>query len=136
FSRDWSSDVCSSDLEISQAMETRLDSVINAPWRFKEDHGEQTEFLKEQVAYWHNEIITGAWEACPFGYSVMEANYQVLEDGRFTLNGIQVKQLEWFEPKNNGELIYREPQTNTEINVFQKWPDRKSTRLNSSHVKI
>ncbi len=114
--------VLMADDEISQAMETRLDSVINAPWRFKEDHGEQTEFLKEQVAYWHNEIITGAWEACPFGYSVMEANYQVLEDGRFTLNGIQVKPLEWFEPKNNGELIYREPQANTEINVFQRWP--------------
>lgn len=114
--------VLMADDEISQAMETRLDSVINAPWRLKEDHGEQTEFLKEQVAYWHNEIITGAWEACPFGYSVMEANYQVLEDGRFTLNGIQVKPLEWFEPKNNGELIYREPQTNTEISVFQKWP--------------
>ncbi|PWF33043.1 hypothetical protein DBB30_29210, partial [Yersinia pestis] len=45
-----------------------------------------------------------------------------LENGRFTLNGIQVKPLEWFEPKNNGELIYREPQANTEINVFQKWP--------------
>ena len=57
--------VLMADDEISQAMETRLDSVINAPWRFKEDHGEQTEFLKEQVAYWHNEIITGAWEACP-----------------------------------------------------------------------
>ena len=114
--------VLMADDEISQAMETRLDSVINAPWRLKEDHGEQTEFLKEQVAYWHNEIITGAWEACPFGYSVMEANYKILEDGRFTLNGIQVKPLEWFEPKNNGELIYREPQTNTEISVFQKWP--------------
>ena len=114
--------VLMTDDEISQAMETRLDSVINAPWRFKEDHGEQTEFLKEQVAYWHNEIITGAWEACPYGYSVMEANYQILEDGKFTLNGIQVKPLEWFEPKNNGELIYREPQANTEINVFQKWP--------------
>ncbi|MEG2268703.1 MAG: DUF935 family protein, partial [Acinetobacter sp.] len=114
--------VLMADDEISQAMETRLDSVINAPWRFKEDHREQTEFLKEQVAYWHNEIITGAWEACPFGYSVMEANYKILEDGRFTLNGIQVKPLEWFEPKNNGELIYREPQANTEINVFQKWP--------------
>ena len=110
------------DDEISQAMETRLDSVINAPWRLKEDHGEQTEFLKQQIANWHNEIISGAWEACPFGYSVMEANYQIIEDGKYTLNAIQVKPLEWFEPKNNGELIYREPQANAEINVFSKWP--------------
>ncbi|EJO34412.1 hypothetical protein ACINWCA157_0623 [Acinetobacter radioresistens WC-A-157] len=26
---------------------TRLDAVLNAPWRFVEDHGEQTRFLKE-----------------------------------------------------------------------------------------
>jgi hypothetical protein len=27
------------DDEIAQAMETRLDAVLNAPWRFVEDHG-------------------------------------------------------------------------------------------------
>jgi 2-hydroxychromene-2-carboxylate isomerase len=32
------------DDEIAQAMETRLDAVLNAPWRFVEDHGEQTVF--------------------------------------------------------------------------------------------
>lgn len=38
--------VLMTDDEISQAMETRLDAVLNAPWRFIEDHGEQTIFLK------------------------------------------------------------------------------------------
>ncbi len=37
--------VLMTDDEISQAMETRLDAVLNAPWRFVEDHGEQTRFL-------------------------------------------------------------------------------------------
>jgi len=110
------------DDEISQAMETRLDAVLNAPWRFVEDHGEQTHFLKELFTKWHFEIVSGAWEACPYGYSVLEANYKVDENSRFTLAEIMVKPLEWFEPKNNGELIFRKPQSSAEVNVFKTYP--------------
>jgi phage gp29-like protein len=108
------------DDEIAQAMETRLDAVLNAPWRFVEDHGEQTVFLKELFTRWHAEIVSGAWEACPYGYSVMEANYALTSDNKFTLGEIVVKPLEWFEPKNNGELIYRQEQT--EIDVNSRYP--------------
>lgn len=108
------------DDEIAQAMETRLDAVLNAPWRFVEDHGEQTVFLKELFTRWHAEIVSGAWEACPYGYSVMEANYALTIDNKFTLGEIVVKPLEWFEPKNNGELIYRQEQT--EIDVNSRYP--------------
>jgi len=110
------------DDEISQAMETRLDAVLNAPWRFVEDHGEQTRFLKELFTKWHFEIVSGAWEACPYGYSVLEANYKIDENNRFTLAEIMVKPLEWFEPKNNGELIFRKPQSSAEVNVFKTYP--------------
>ncbi|MCK4086127.1 DUF935 family protein [Acinetobacter radioresistens] len=110
------------DDEISQAMETRLDAVLNAPWRFVEDHGEQTIFLKELFTKWHFEIVSGAWEACPYGYSVLEANYKIDENSRFTLAEIMVKPLEWFEPKNNGELIFRKPQSSAEVNVFKTYP--------------
>jgi len=108
------------DDEIAQAMETRLDAVLNAPWRFVEDHGEQTVFLKELFTRWHAEIVSGAWEACPYGYSVMESNYALTSDNKFTLGEIVVKPLEWFEPKNNGELIYRQEQT--EIDVNSRYP--------------
>ncbi|MCU4568165.1 DUF935 domain-containing protein [Acinetobacter radioresistens] len=114
--------VLMTDDEISQAMETRLDAVLNAPWRFIEDHGEQTIFLKELFTKWHFEIVSGAWEACPYGYSVLEANYKIDENNRFTLADIMVKPLEWFEPKNNGELIFRKPQSSTEVNVFKTYP--------------
>lgn len=114
--------VLMADDEIGQAMETRLDAVINAPWRFTEEHGEQTQFLKGQIAFWYNEIVSGCWEACPYGYSVMEANYKQLDDGRITIQEIQVKPLEWFEPKNDGRLIYRNNQSVTEIDVFEKFP--------------
>ncbi len=114
--------VLMTDDEISQAMETRLDAVLNAPWRFVEDHGEQTIFLKELFTKWHFEIVSGAWEACPYGYSVLEANYKIDENNRFTLADIMVKPLEWFEPKNNGELIFRKPQSSTEVNVFKTYP--------------
>ncbi len=114
--------VLMTDDEISQAMETRLDAVLNAPWRFVEDHGEQTHFLKELFTKWHFEIVSGAWEACPYGYSVLEANYKIDENSRFTLAEIMVKPLEWFEPKNNGELIFRKPQSSAEVNVFKTYP--------------
>ncbi|MEX5426113.1 DUF935 family protein [Acinetobacter radioresistens] len=114
--------VLMTDDEISQAMETRLDAVLNAPWRFVEDHGEQTRFLKELFTKWHFEIVSGAWEACPYGYSVLEANYKIDENNRFTLAEIMVKPLEWFEPKNNGELIFRKPQSSAEVNVFKTYP--------------
>ncbi|WP_151984926.1 phage portal protein family protein [Acinetobacter radioresistens] len=114
--------VLMTDDEISQAMETRLDAVLNAPWRFVEDHGEQTRFLKELFTKWHFEIVSGAWEACPYGYSVLEANYKIDENNRFTLAEIMVKPLEWFESKNNGELIFRKPQSSAEVNVFKTYP--------------
>ena len=110
------------DDEISQAMETRLDAVLNAPWRFVEDHGEQTLFLKELMTKWHFEIVSGAWEALPYGYSVMEAVFAFDLHNRITLNEIVVKPLEWFEPKNDGQLIFRKPQSSLEINVFKTYP--------------
>lgn len=114
--------VLMADDEIGQAMETRLDAVLNAPWRFVEDHGEQTLFLKELFTRWHFEIVTGAWDACPFGYSVMEANYFIDENNRFSIAEIGTKPMEWFEPKNTGALIFRKPQSNTEIDVFKTYP--------------
>ncbi|MEG1709452.1 MAG: DUF935 family protein, partial [Acinetobacter sp.] len=114
--------VLMADDEIGQAMETRLDAVLNAPWRFVEDQGEQTVFLKELFTRWHFEIVSGAWDACPYGYSVMEANYKIDENNRFTLAEIGTKPMEWFEPKNTGALIFRKPQANTEIDVFKAYP--------------
>ena len=67
--------VLMADDEISQAMETRLDAVLNAPWRFVENQGEQTVFLKELFTRWHFEIVSGAWDACPYGYSVLACGF-------------------------------------------------------------
>lgn len=114
--------VLMADDEISQAMETRLDAVLNAPWRFVEENGEQTVFLKELFTRWHFEIVAGAWDACPFGYSVLEANYFIDENNRFSIAEIGTKPMEWFEPKNTGALIFRKPQANTEIDVFKTYP--------------
>jgi len=114
--------VLMADDEISQAMETRLDAVLNAPWRFVEDQGEQTVFLKELFTRWHFEIVSGAWDACPYGYSILEANYFIDENNRFSIAEIGTKPMEWFEPKNTGALIFRKPQANTEIDVFKAYP--------------
>ena len=114
--------VLMSDDEVAQAMETRLDAVLNAPWRFIEDHGEQTLFLKELFTRWHFEIVTGAWDACPYGYSVLEATYLIDENNRISIAEIGTKPMEWFEPKNDGALIFRKPQANTEIDVFKTYP--------------
>ena len=114
--------VLMADDEISQAMETRLDAVLNAPWRFVENQGEQTVFLKELFTRWHFEIVSGAWDACPYGYSVLEATYFIDENNRISIAEIGTKPMEWFEPKSDGGLIFRKPQSSAEINVFKTFP--------------
>lgn len=101
------------DDEVFGALETRLDSVLETPWRLegaKGDQGEAFEFVWAQLDKHLGSIVTGAWQAVPYGYSVLEAVY-VKEEGRVGLATIGEKPLEFFEPQRDGTLIYLNPET-------------------------
>src|SRR5207302_7572173 len=97
FSRDWSSDVCSSDLE-------NVDIV----------HGDTSKVLFGMGTYGSRSIAVG-------GTAIVKALDKIIAKGR----KIAAHLLEASE----ADIEY-------DRGVFRVAGDRKSTRLNSSHVKI
>ena len=106
------------DDEIAQAMETRCDALLGMPYRF-EPVSNESELLKQEFEEWFVEIAGGAWKSLQFGYSVLEAVYQE-KDTHIGLGWIGEKPLEWFEPKNDGRLIYRQDGSGIEQEVDQQ----------------
>lgn len=87
-----------SDDEISAALETRLASVLSTPWRLEPGEGPDFEAIHPQLKYHIDTIITGAWQAVPYGYSVQEVTYRQAR-GRIEWDSIREKPFEWFMPR-------------------------------------
>lgn len=110
--------VCTSDDEISGAMDTRRDAVIATPWQLHPVDGggktlERNE-LPEPVQWLWTEfervaetVIGACMEALPYGYSVQEAVYMRADNGRLTWGEITEKPFEWFVPKLDGSVLYK-----------------------------
>lgn len=93
------------DDEIGTALETRLAAVTGTPWRLEPGEGAATEYVWAQLDQHVEELITGAWAALPYGYSVIEAVYE--RDGaRVAWARLEEKPFEWFRPTRTGELRY------------------------------
>lgn len=107
------------DDEISQAVETRVDALLATPFRFEPSDTPEAILLMQEIKEWFAEIATGSINALLFGYSVLEAVYDQADDGQIGLQWIGEKPMEWFEPKNDGHLIYRPEGTGQELVVDQ-----------------
>jgi hypothetical protein len=107
------------DDEISQAVETRVDALLATPFRFEPSDTPEAILLMQEIKEWFAEIATGSINALLFGYSVLEAVYDQADDGQIGLNWIGEKPMEWFEPKNDGRLIYRQDGSGKESEVDQ-----------------
>lgn len=108
------------DDEIAQATETRLDALLGTPYRIEPNNTEQSKLLTLELEEWFVEIATAAHNALLFGYSVQEAVYEQKEN-RIGLEWIGEKPMEWFEPKNDGTLLYRSDGTGSEEAVDQQF---------------
>lgn len=99
------------DDEIAAALETRRESVIATPWRLDPFEGEAAEWLWMELEPHIEPLLRGAWSAVPYGYSVLEVVYRKPRPGqpRIGLDFVQEKPLEWFEPKQDGTLLYTPP---------------------------
>ncbi|WP_291347503.1 MULTISPECIES: DUF935 family protein [unclassified Acinetobacter] len=107
------------DDEIGQAVETRIDALLATPFRIEPSDTPEAILLMQEIKKWFVEIATGSINALLFGYSVLEAVYDQTDDGQIGLNWIGEKPLEWFEPKNDGRLIYRQDGSGKESEVDQ-----------------
>jgi len=107
------------DDEIGQAFETRIDALLATPFRIEPSDTPEAILLMQEIKKWFAEIASGAINALLFGYSVLEAVYDQTDGGQIGLNWIGEKPMEWFEPRNDGQLIYRPEGTGQELTVDQ-----------------
>jgi hypothetical protein len=94
------------DDEIAQATETRLDSLLATPVRLEPSEGKDAELLMEILEPVKRDILSAAFQARLFGYSVAEAVYVQRDDGKVGLRYLGEKPFEWFEPRPDGKLMY------------------------------
>ena len=94
------------DDEISAALETRSSAILATDWRLEPSEGVEAKFIEDELKRHIEHIVNGAFAAVPYGYSVMEAVYEVREDNRIGLKTIDEKPFEWFRPWRRGELYY------------------------------
>ena len=107
------------DDEIAQAVETRIDALLSTPFRIEPSDTQEAELLMLELKEWFHEIATAALNGLLFGYSVQEAVYEAKADGHVGLQWIGEKPMQWFEPKNDGRLIYRRDGNGQEQEVDQ-----------------
>ena len=107
------------DDEIAQAVETRIDALLATPFRIEPSDTKEAELLNLELKEWFYEIATGSLSALLFGYSVQEAVYELKTEGYVGIQWIGEKPMQWFEPKNDGRLIYRQDGHNAEREVDQ-----------------
>jgi phage gp29-like protein len=107
------------DDEIAQAVETRLDALLATPLRIEPSDSKEAEMLNLILKEWFYEIAAAAFNALLFGYSVQEAVYELKPEGYVGIQWIGEKPMQWFEPKNDGRLIYRQDGHNAESEVDQ-----------------
>jgi phage gp29-like protein len=98
-----------SDDEIYAAIETRREALIATPWRLETGLVRQNNFLWTEIERVIATVLRGAFNAVLYGYSVQEVIYKNT-DGKITIAEVSEKPFEWFEPKSNGDLIYRSMQ--------------------------
>jgi hypothetical protein len=96
-----------SDDEIYAAIETRREALIATPWRLESGLVRQNNFLWREIERVITATLRGAFNAVLYGYSVQKVIYLKLPDGKIGLKEVSEKPFEWFEPKSNGDLIYR-----------------------------
>ncbi|SPL70319.1 phage portal protein family protein [Acinetobacter stercoris] len=107
------------DDEIVQAIETRIDALLATPFRIEPSDSKEAELLNIELKEWYFEIASGALNALLFGYSVQEAVYEIKPESYIGLQWIGEKPMQWFEPKNDGRLIYRQDGFGTQHEVDQ-----------------
>lgn len=97
------------DDEIAQAVETRRDAILATPFKLEPSEGQPAEMLSAILKPILPGAVSSVFMARCFGYSVMEAVYEVRADLGPNIVGLKFlgeKPMEWFEPKSDGRLLY------------------------------
>lgn len=94
------------DDEIAQSCDTRLDAMLATPLRVEPSESSQGKLIMDVLAPVLQDVVSGAWQARLYGYSVLEAIYYQREDGVIGFKYLGEKPFQWFEPKPDGRLMF------------------------------
>lgn len=95
-----------SDDEVQQCLETRIDTLLGIDYRLDGGSDAVKEFLAAQLKRHYDTIVTNAFNAKLYGYSVMERVW-AYRDGYWIVDRLPEKPFEWFIPKRDETLWYR-----------------------------
>lgn len=117
-----------SDDEIYQCVEKRQDKLEAEPFRIEPSTTTESVIIAEQVRKWWSKITIGTQNARWFGYSVFEAVYSKIPMYHTETNTTYLgwewlgeKPMQWFEPKNDGRLLYHQDGIAQPVEVDQKF---------------
>lgn len=97
------------DDEVTAALDTRREALLGMPWRLEGGAARWRAELDAQLRPHMEALLRGAFEAVPYGYSVVEAVYRN-DAGRAGVASIVAKPMEWFVPQPDGiSVVYRRP---------------------------
>lgn len=102
--------VIETDDEVSAALDTRREALIGTPWRLEGGTQRWRNELQAELAPHMDALLRGAFQAVPYGYSVVEVVYENRPDGRVGIARLAEKPFEWFEPRHDGQLLYHDAQ--------------------------
>lgn len=92
--------------EISQAIETRRDALLGTPWRLEPYGSRATRFVWDVIEPHVQTMLSGAFSAVPFGYSVIDPIYEDLGNSRVGLKEVVELPFERYAPQRDGTLKY------------------------------
>ncbi len=89
------------DDEITAALETRRDAVINTPWRLEPDKTRAAKFVDAELRPHIEALLRALWAAVPYGYAVVEVVY-ANRGGKIGIERIHDLPFEHFVPTHDG----------------------------------
>lgn len=96
------------DDEVTAALDTRREAAVSTPWHLEGGTQRWRNELHAELAPHMEQILRGAFQAVPYGYSVIEVVYANRGD-RAGIAAAVEKPLEWFIPAGDGvNLRYRD----------------------------
>jgi len=106
------------DDEVSAALETRRDAALNTPWRIEHDQSRARQFFEDAASGAIPTIMSSAWDAVPYGYSVFEVVYEDAGGGRIAIGDVIQCPFEWFLVHPDGSLYWRNDNTPADPRKF------------------
>ncbi|MFM7012033.1 MAG: DUF935 family protein [Betaproteobacteria bacterium] len=94
-----------SDDEISQGLDTRRDACTDTPWHLDGEESEAFDQLKLDLNRWARPILRAAWEAVPYGYSIIQVYWGPRLKQRYGIDGVEDMNIDRFR-LNRGEIIF------------------------------